>query len=47
MKVSWFKRLYKTDVGWAAIPYSYKFENIYVYGDVYLEKLLGEVENVF
>ena len=22
MKVSWFKRLYKTDVGWAAIPYS-------------------------
>ena len=47
MKVSWFKRLYKTDVGWAAIPYSYNFSNIYIYGDVYLEKLLVEVRNVF
>ena len=47
MKVSWFKRLYKTIVGWATIPYSYKIDNIYVYGDVYQEKLLGKVKNVF
>ena len=47
MKVSWFKRLYKTNVGWAAIPYSYKMDQIYVYGDVYQEKLLVEVQNIF
>ena len=47
MKVSWFKRLYKTNVGWATIPYSYKMDQIYVYGDVYQEKLLAEVNNSF
>ena len=47
MKISWFKRLYKTNVGWAAIPYSYKLDKIYIYGDVYQEKLLREVTNVF
>ena len=47
MKVSWFKRLYKTDIGWAALPYSFNFGNIYIYGDLYLEKLLVEVRNMF
>ena len=47
MKVSWFKRLYKTNVGWATIPCSYKMDQIYVYGDVYQEKLTAEVNNSF
>ena len=36
MKSSWIKRLYRTNVGWAATPIYYGSNLIYEYGDVYL-----------
>ena len=47
MKISWFKRLYTTCEGWASIPYFYKMDLKYTYGDVYQEKLIQTVENTF
>ena len=47
MKISWFKRLYTTCEGWASIPYFYKMDLIYTYGDVYQEKLIQTVKNTF
>ena len=47
MKVSWFKRLYKSNEGWASIPNFYNMNDIYLYGDLYQKKLLQTVTNVF
>ena len=38
MKASWLKRLYKSDVGWAATPLHYGLGKIYEFGDVFLFK---------
>ena len=47
MKISWFKRLYETNEGWASCPQWYGMDKIYVYGDKYLRKLLKTVKNQF
>ena len=47
MKVSWFKRLYKSKEGWASVPNFYNMNNIYIYGDLYQKKLLKTVTNIF
>ena len=47
MKVSWFKRLYKTVGGWASLPNSLGMSNIYIYGDLYQRKLLCSITNIF
>ena len=47
MKLSWFKRLYKTNEGWAALPCTYGMDLIYKYGDLYLQKLLINTKNQF
>ena len=49
MKISWFKRLYKTGEGWASYPYAQGMDRIYIYiyGDLYLKKLLNTVNNQF
>ena len=47
MKVSWFKRIYKTKGGRATVPHMYKMDCIYIYGDMYQKRLLDTVKNVF
>ena len=47
MKVSWFKRLYKSTVGWASLPNALGLDSIYVYGDLYQKKLLTYIDNAF
>ena len=47
MKISWYKRLYKTCEGWASYPYAHGMDQIYIYGDLYLQNLLNKVNNQF
>ena len=47
MKISWFKRIYKSKEGWASIPHMYNMGNIYVFGDMYQKKLIREIPNIF
>ena len=47
MKISWFKRLYTTSEGWASFPNRYGFNLIYIYGDLYLHKILKSINNQF
>ena len=47
MKISWFKRIYATNEGWASFPNMYGMDKIYVYGDLYMRKLLRTVKNQF
>ena len=39
LKASWLKRIFKWDDGLVAFPKMFKLELIYIYCDVYLEKL--------
>ena len=36
-----------TDEGWAFFPYMFKMDMIYMYGDIYLKKILKSVKNPF
>ena len=47
MKVSWFKRIYVSESAWVSFPYLYNMDKIYLYGDVYLRKLLVSIRNPF
>ena len=47
MKISWFKRIYASDGGWASFPHIHNMDKIYFYGDIYLKKLLTSVKNPF
>ena len=47
MKVSWFKRIYVSESAWVSFPYLYKMDKIYLYGDIYLKKLLISIRNPF
>ena len=38
MKASWIKRIYKSDEGWASTPLFYGLDNIYKYGDMFMQK---------
>ena len=38
MKASWIKRVYTADGGWSATPIAYGLDEIYDYGDIFLQK---------
>ena len=38
MKASWVKRIYKSDEGWASTPIFYGLDNIYKYGDIFIQR---------
>ena len=46
MKASWIKRLYKSNVGWAATPFHYGINEVYDYGDVFLQRK-NTIRNTF
>ena len=39
--------MYKTCEGWASYPYAHGMDQIYIYGDLYLQNLLNKVNNQF
>ena len=47
MKISWFKRIYTTNEGWASFPHMLKMDLTNDYGDVYQENLSKEVRTRF
>ena len=47
MKISWFKRIYASESAWVSFPYIHNMDKIYLYGDVYLKKLLISIKNPF
>ena len=46
MKASWIKRIYKTNIGWVATPIFYGLDKIYMYGNIYLQKI-STIKNDF
>ena len=39
MKISCFKRIYASEIGWASFPYIHNMDKIYFYGDIYLKRI--------